>query len=169
MGRLGVKGIASTILIICIALLIVGCSAEEEEITLEDFKKLKEEVTLDCGLTVLELESLMTRFAYNVYNPQKEDDIKKGIELIKGITTELEFNELLDIAGEYDPDIKNTVTNIEVKHSTKENNSDGMERVFIEVTYELEGYKQNTALEFVFNHNNKIARHYIWYGSVGRY
>ena len=148
---------------------LVGCKDKGEKVSLEEYNKMKENTTLECGVTIDELESILVKFAHNVYNPQNDTDIAKGIDRLKDIVTELEYQELLRLANQYNPDNDANITDVIVWYSTKENNSDGMDRVYLEIVMSNTGISRRTIIEFVFNPNNKIARHYIWTGELSNH
>lgn len=164
--RKSIRMFVSALLITTASLGLVGCGSNEEKITNEDYNKLKESVTIGCGMTVNELEDTMVKFAYKVYSPQKEKDIADGIGLIKEISTEAEYKELLEAAGKYDETKETSIESVVSKYSPGKNNKDHMDRVYLEFNRTVMGQSKYIAIEFVINPNNKIFKHYIWNGSI---
>lgn len=158
-----VKKVACLALISVCVVTLVSCS---DKVSQSDYNNIKESITLGSGLTVLELENKVMKFVYDVYNPQNEKDIAKGIEELKEVTTETEYNELISIANQYDASKQSNISDVIVKYSSKDNNNDGMERIYAELSLMVDGYKQEIAIEFVINPDNKIFKHYIWTGNI---
>lgn len=156
----------SAVLITSISVGLMSCSGGKEKITQEEYNSLKESVTLSNGKTVTELENTMVDFAYKVYYPQKESDIIDGINLIKDITTQAEYNQLVSMAGKFDDTIETSINNVVCRYSLGKYNKDHMDRIYLEFNRTVEGKSRYTALEFVINPNNLIFKHYIWVGPI---
>lgn len=153
------------ILILSLVVQLFGCSKKNNEITQEKYDKLKQKITLSNGLTVLELEELMMRFVYSVYNPKSEEDLKAGVDLIKDIVTESVYDELLDTV-QFNEGVVSNISNLEVRYSNGKNHSDHLSRVLCKFTLNSGGYSQNIIIEFVMNDSGKIFKYYIWNGAI---
>lgn len=164
--KIRLKLIFLTLLIIGVSIMGIGCKGRNRVVTVDDYDLARENITLNCGITVVELEDKLIKFVSNVYNPQKEEDIQDGIEIIKELLTDDQYRELVSMAGDYKPEVKSSITNLLVGYSRDQNNSDGMARGYVGFDLETDKYKQEIVLEFVFNHGGQIFKHYIWKGII---
>lgn len=155
------------ILLILVAVLgLIGCTNSGGKITMDDFKKVESDITLDCGITVLELEEKLNRFIYKVYNPQREEDILEGIQELEDIMEESEYKWLVSEASEFRGDIKTSIDNIIIKYSKGKNSTDEMARALAGLTLKVGEREQDIIIEFVFNREGLIFKHYIWKGNI---
>lgn len=155
------KFMVVTLLLFSVAL--VGCN--KNDVTKEDYNKLKESITITDGLTIVDLEDKIMNFVYNVYNPSNVEDIQEGIDSIKDILTENEYNDLISEAR-YNEDVQSSVDNVTVHYLPSSNSSDGMNRVYTEFSISSDNKEQKMAIEFVLNEDSKIFKHYLWYGET---
>lgn len=159
--------IVSAILILLIVMQLIGCSKKDNEITREKYEELKQKITLSNGMTVLELEELMMRFVYSVYNPKSREELKAGVDLIKDVVTDSVYNELIE-AVKFNAGATASLNDVVVRYSDGKNHSDHMSRIICEFTLNDGDYNQNIILEFVFNEEGKIFKYYVWHSSVER-
>lgn len=159
------KNISVVILIVTIILATSGCS-KQDVVTKKDYSDAKQNITLDCGVTVIELKSMMRDFITEVYAPKSEKSITDGIDTFKSYMTADEYNKLVSDAGEYKDDIKTSVSDIEIYYGTADNMSDHMNRLYATFNVKNNSYEQCKAIEFVFNQNNKIFKHYLWTSGI---
>lgn len=151
-------------LMVIMLIIVSGCN--RVEVSRDEYEKLRGEIEVIDGITVLDIEDVISRFVYKIYSPASETDIIEGIQLLEDITTEDEYNELKTIVGEYNQGVKIDIENLTVKYSVGSNHTDNLSRAYTEFTINKGEYKQNIAIEFVFNGDGKIFKHYIWQGTI---
>ena len=150
-----------------LVMMFTGCTnGGKQYVTIEEYEEVKASTMLDCGLTITELEARMIKLAHKVYNPVKEGDILDGINVIKDITTEEEYRNLVNSTDNFNVGNKAKITRVSSSYSSKANNTDNMDKVILEVQLNLGGKTQNNIVEFVFNDNDQIFKHYVWQGAI---
>ena len=159
-----IKYLLPAIVIIGMICGLVGCSYNKNTITTDDYNTAKKNITLGCGLTALELKDLAFDFVQDVYNPSSSTDTIKGLDLLKPYMTNDEYNNLKSQLGSYNKSVKQTVSDMNVYFGPKEHMADHMDRLYIQFRLSGENSSSYKVVEFVFNGNNKIFKHYTWGG-----
>ena len=128
-------------------------------------EEMKDSVTLTNGLTVNDLEDRIMKFIYFVYTPQSEEDIQKGLDSVKDLLTVGEYNTLLS-ETRYNEETRANMSDLVVAYSSVKNNSDGLDRIYVEFVLTNDTSRQHKSLEFVMNPKGLIFKHYVWNGNT---
>jgi len=145
-------------IILLLIILLTGCT-KSSDITKEEYKRVQNMAKLDNGMNIIEFKDTILRFVYKVYNPQEEDDISEGLNIIKEISTTREYNELKSIA-KFNAGKRSSISDIDIQYSGK------TRTVYVELGLKVDNYYQRIAIEFVLNNEGKIFKHYIWTGRI---
>ena len=124
---MSMKKVITILMTTFLTLNIFGCNSK---VSYKEMEEMKESVTLANGLTINELEDKIMKLVYFVYTPQSEEDIQKGIDSIKDILTESEYNTLCS-ESRYNEETSANMSDLEVKYSSVKNNSDGLDRIYV--------------------------------------
>lgn len=137
---------------------LVGCNY----VSNKELDDITNQITITDNLTINEIEDRIIKLVYKVYSPQSEKDLADGLDRIKDICTDDEYKLLVQQLNKYDSDIKMSISDVVVKYSNGNDNSDHMRHVYTEFTVSNGKIEKEVLLEFVINPNNKIFKHLIW-------
>lgn len=140
---------------------MVGCSY----ISRSEFNSMREQIAFDNEHTIDTIEDKVMKFVYKVYSPKSQKDIVEGLDLLKEISTESEYKSMVQQVGQYNPEIEMEISNVTVKYSSGEQNTDHMRHIYVEFVVYNGTVEREVLIEFIVNPNNKIINHYIWQNS----
>lgn len=163
------------VLISCVCILttmftLCACSSEDEKMR-KEYESLKEESNVKIGNSDTtteqsEIEKTLTEFIQLVYNPNSQEDMDAGIELIKEYCTETEYNELKESVV-YDSNKKADIDSVKINLMTDSSTEiiGKKEVVNIDRSYINSmgnTAKESTLIEFYINGKGLIYKHSIW-------
>ncbi len=143
------KKVILIVILILLALTVTSCGSDVDD-SMDKYFKLKDD---------------FTTFANKVYNPSKEADLIIGVNTLKPYITERLHEELQRDLGQYTPESKYRMTELNVTYIRKENSlNNKFNKMNISFRLEDDERSQLQAIEFVENNEGIFDRYHMFYG-----
>lgn len=110
------------------------------------------------GITVNTLNKEFEEFIRLVYTPSNQDDITRGLAILKGYMVDEVYERFSSRVSEYSPEYKQSIIKYTFNFAKSEDTHDHQEHIYLEFIWKHDGVTDLQGLEFVINEEGKIQR-----------